>query len=768
MVTGIRLVRGGPIWPLPESFAHCASGKGSIGSIQRQTSHSRFCDYRNRFGGQGQAWAAAGVASGRPGDTVDTKVELAMHASRWVVGGAMAGMLAVTAWSDEGMWLLNEPPRQLLQQKYGFELTEAWLQRAMRASARLNSGGSGGFVSPQGLLVTNQHVAADAVQKLSKPGRDLYRDGFYAATLEEELPCPDLEINVLQEIIDVTAEVQAAVRPSMSPAEAFAARRAAMSRIEKESLDRTGLRSDVVTLYNGGAYHLYRYKKYTDVRLVFAPEQAVAGFGGDVDNFEFPRYCLDVAFFRVYEQGRPAPTPHYFRWSRTGPQENELVFVTGHPGTTQRLETLARLRHRRDVTLPYTLYRLRTLEAALTQYSEQHPEKRRQAATELHSVANARKAFTGQLQGLLDASILDQKRQQEEQLLHLARQRGLDTAAAEQAIARIAQIQQNLRSFEKEYALLESGHAFPATLWSIARHCVRLVEELPKPSAERLREYRDSNLESLQLSLYSPAPLYAELERAKLAAGLMFLAENLGGDHEIVRLVLQGKSPATRAAELVAGTRLFDPAERKRLVAGGKDAVAASTDAMIQLARSVDPYARKLRQRYETEIEEPERQAYAELAELRFRVFGRTVPPDATFTLRLAFGTVRGYEAEGEHIPWHTTIGGLFERHAAMGGREPFALPARWLDKRQQLDLATPLVFVSTADTIGGNSGSPVLNRAGELVGVNFDRNRYGLVRNFVYTDAQARHMAVHCRAVLEALEKVYAAERLLRELSPP
>jgi len=679
----------------------------------------------------------------------------------------------MTAISDEGMWLLSDPPREQLKAKYSFDLTDDWLKKAMLASVRLNSGGSGGFVSGEGLLVTNHHVAADSVQKLSKAGADLYRDGFLAPTRDAELKCPDQEVNVLQEIADVTKEVNAAVASGMKPAEAFAARRAVMAKIEKESLDKTGLRSDVVTLYNGGLYHLYRYKKYTDVRLVFSPEKAVAGFGGDVDNFEFPRMNLDVAFFRVYENGKPAKTPLFFEWSDVGPKENELVFVTGHPGTTQRLETLARLKHRRDFLLPYTLDRLRTLEAALLQYSEQHPEKKRQAATDLHSVANARKAFSGQLQGLLDPKIMEQKSKSEsklrEDVIDAAAAEGGEPPAFDKVFGAIEKIQMKLREFEKPYNLLESiappkAHAFFSPLFDIARHCVRIADELPKSSAERLREYRDSNLESLKFGLYSPAPIYAELERAKLTASLTFLAESLGGDHELVKLVLAGKNPAARASELVT-TKLYDPTERKRLVDGGKKAIDASTDPMIVLARSVDAEARKLRTRYETEVEEPERQAYAALAEWRFKVLGRSIAPDATFTLRLAFGTVKGYEVGGENLPFHTTFGQVFEKHAALGGVEPFDLPQRWLAGKDKLDLATPFNFISTADTIGGNSGSPVLNRAGELVGINFDRNRHGLVRNFVYTDHQARHIAVHSRAVLEALRKLYPAEALVREL---
>lgn len=672
----------------------------------------------------------------------------------------------MTAISDEGMWLLNDAPKQQLKDKYKFDLSDKWLNDAMLASVRLNSGGSGGFVSAEGLLVTNHHVAADSVQKLSKPGEDRLRDGFYAETRDKELKCPDLEINVLQEIVDVTKEVNAAVKSDMKPAEAFAARRAVMGKIEKESLDKTGLRSDVVTLYNGGLYHLYRYKKYTDVRLVFAPEKQIASFGGDVDNFEYPRMNLDIAFFRAYENGTPAKTPHYFKWSETGPGGGDLVFVTGHPGTTNRLETLAKLKHRRDYTLPYTLARLRALEAALNQYSEQSGENRRQAATDLHSVANARKAFSGQYQGLLDPKVMQQKFEAENDLMKKSAGGRNWVNPLYGPWEEIASIQQKFREFERPHGLIETGHAFYSPLFGIARHLVRMDEELPKKSADRLREYRDSNLESLKFQLFSPAPLYPDLERAKLTASLTLLAENLGGEHELVKIVLAGKNPAARADELVGGTKLFDPAERKRLADGGKKALDESKDPMILLAKAIDAEARKLRTRYENEVEEPERQAYALLAEYRFKALGNTVAPDATFTLRLAFGTAQGYEVGGEKLNFHTTFGEAFEKSAKLDGREPFDLPKRWLDGKDKLDAKTPFNFVSTADTIGGNSGSPVLNRAGELVGVNFDRNRHGLVRNFVYTDVQARHIAVHSKAVLEALRTLYPAAPLVKELT--
>jgi hypothetical protein len=674
--------------------------------------------------------------------------------------------------SDEGMWLLNDPPKQLLKEKHQFDLTDAWLERAMKGNVLFRSGGSGGFVSADGLIVTNHHIAADALQKLSTKDKDLFALGFYAKERRDEAKCPDLELNALQSIEDVTETVNAAVKMDMKPAEAAAARRAVMSEIEKESLAKTGLRSDVVTLYQGGAYHLYRSKKYTDVRLVFAPEQGIAAFGGDVDNFEFPRHGLDVSFFRAYENDQPVKCEHFFKWSEVGPTENDVVFVTGHPGTTNRLETLAKLQHRRDFTLPYTLNRLRTMEAALTQHGDQGPEQRRQAATALHSAANSRKAFSGQLQGLLDPAIIEQKDKAEWALMEPTVKGVTPVKGAEwheekwpdSPWGKVFRAQKTYRTFEREHALLETGHAFSSELFAIARHCVRLADELPKKSPDRLREYRDSNLDSLKFGLFSPAPIYKDLERARLQASLTFLAENLGGDHPTVRLVLGNLNPAARSRELVNST-LYDPAERKKLVDNPK-LLADSEDPMIALAKAVDADARKLRKRYEDEVEEVERQGYAEIAKVRFAAFGKTVAPDATFTLRLAFGVVKGYEVDGEKLPFHTTFAGAFERAAAMKNREPFELPERWVKGKEKLDLKTPFDFVSTADTIGGNSGSPVLNRDGELVGVNFDRNRHGLVRNFVYTEVQARHIAVHSRAVLEALRKVYDADGLAKELT--
>ena len=688
---------------------------------------------------------------------------------RYALAAAVSLVLALIfslpANADEGMWLYNQFPKQMLKEKYGFEPSDEWLDHLRQASVRFNSGGSGSFVSSKGLVMTNHHVGADALQKLSSAERDLLKTGYHAKTAAEELKCVDLELNVLAKIEDVTEKVNAAVKPGMPPAEAQQARRAIINTIEKENLDKTGLRSDVVTLYQGGQYHLYQFKKYIDVRLVFAPEQAIAFFGGDPDNFEFPRYDLDVCFFRVYENDQPAKIEHHLKWSKAGAADGELIFVSGHPGRTSRLNTVAHLEYLRDIAAPQQLDLLRRREVLLANYSERSLENARRAKDELFGIENSRKARLGGLAGLQDPAIFKQKRSEETQLRYrvdsdskLKSQHGTAWKEIEDSLTTLKKLRDELNAFE-------NAGGFNTELFSIARTLVRMAAEDAKPNDQRLREFGAAGRASLEQQLYSEAPIYADLETVKLADSLGMLMEDLGAEHELVKKVLDGKSPRQRAAELIKGTKLADVAERKKIAAGGQAAIDASQDAMIQLARLVDPKARELRTAYEQQVDEPQRQAYAKVAAAKFAVLGSTTYPDATFTLRLAFGTVKGYEDEGRRIaPW-TTTGDTFEHAEAHGNVEPFELPESWLKNKDKIDPKTPFNFVSTADIIGGNSGSPVVNKAGEVVGLIFDGNIHSLVLDYAYSDVQARAVSVHSSAIVEAMRKVYGAGDLADEL---
>jgi hypothetical protein len=684
-----------------------------------------------------------------------------------ITGLWLATVLAAAlprARADEGRWLFNDPPRGVLQERYGFNPTPEWLLHVQRSSLRFNNGGSGSFISPDGLVMTNHHVGADCLQKLSDEQHNYVRDGFIAKSRDEEKRCVDLELNVLMSIEDVTARINAAVKPGLSPEAAFTARRAVINEIEQESNQKTGLRSDVVTLFQGAQYHLYRYKRYTDVRVVFAPEQQIAFFGGDPDNFEYPRYDLDVCFFRVYEDGKPAKIEHSLKWSASGVKQDELVFVTGHPGRTDRLKTMAALAYLRDVEYPYTLERLYRLESLLTAYSARSQENARRAKDLLFGAANSRKAREGGLAGLLDPQFLAQKKKSEERL-RAAAAKDPKLADVLPAWNRIAAAQKVRAANIKRYSALERGSAFNSTLFDIARTLVRAADERAKPERDRLREYTEAQRPSLELELFSTEPLYDDYETLKLASSLTWLCGEFGYLDPLVQMVLAGKSPRERAAELVQGTKLKDPAERRKLDAGGKAAIAASHDPMIELARKVDPAARAVRKTMETQAEEVERQAYAQIARARYAVEGSKTYPDATFTLRLAFGTVRGFEENGQHVPFQTTFEGLYRRSAEHGGHEPFDLPPRWIERKDKLDLSTPLNFVSTADIIGGNSGSPVINRDAEVVGLIFDGNIQSLVLDFGYTDKQARAVAVCSQAITEALRKVYDAGALADEI---
>jgi Peptidase S46 len=675
----------------------------------------------------------------------------------------LAAALAPLIRADEGMWTFDNPPAKQLQEKYKFTPTQAWLDHLRLASVRLNDGGSGSFVSPHGLLLTNHHVALGQLQKNSTAEHDYVRDGFYATTPDQEMKSPDLEVNVLVSMENVTARVNEAIQGAKNLEEEFAKRKAALAAIERESTEKTGLRSDIVSLYQGGEYWLYRYKKYTDVRIVFAPEQQIAFYGGDPDNFTYPRYDLDMALFRVYEDGKPISTPHYLKWNSKGANDGELVFTSGHPGSTQRLSTYVELEANRDVFLPSTIKRLKERIAVRRAYAARGPEQERQALTGIFGLENSVKALEGSLRGLQDKNLMEKRRKEERDFKALVmanpewkKQYGSawdDIAAAVEKEK--SRSRQRYRTLDSQFG----GLAFTLVLY---------VTEVKKPDGERLPGYHESQLDSLKVQLYSPAPLYPEMDIARMTAALTLAQEQLGNDDPYVKAVLQGRTPQQAATELVKGTRVGDPAFRKSLIEGGPSAVAASTDPMIEMARRIEPIYREQFKWFEDNVQSVLQRAGEQLGKARFAAYGKSTYPDATFTLRLSYGEVRGYPMNGTKAPSKTTFYGLYDRAAGFDYKTPFDLPKRYAEGQEKLDLTTPLNFVTTNDITGGNSGSPVVNRNAELVGLIFDGNIESLVGDYVYDGTTNRAVAVHTAAMTEALKKLYGAQKLLDEMMGP
>ncbi len=681
---------------------------------------------------------------------------------RQIFAASVAATLLVPAgFADEGMWTFDNPPLQLLKERYNFTPTQQWLDHLRLSSVRLNDGGSGSFINARGLLLTNHHVALGQLQKNSTAERDYVRDGFYASTPDQEMKSQDLEVNVLMSLENVTDRVNAQVKGSKNSEEEFVKRKAAIAGIERESTEKTGMRSDVVTLYQGGEYWLYRYKKYTDVRLVFAVEQQTAFFGGDPDNFTYPRYDLDMAVYRVYENGKPIESSDYLRWNAKGADDGDLVFVSGHPGSTERSDTYATLAFDRDDNMPTIIQILKRRIGVLKDYSARGPEQTRQATSIIFGLENSRKAFEGRLLGLQDANLMEKKRKEEADFK--AKVDANPAWKKEYASA----WEKDAKAVEKSRSRLKEQfyRGLDSQLGTLAINLVTYIAEVKKPDGERLPGFHESQLESLKQRLFSPAPVYPEMEIARMGSALAADLEANGPDDPWVKAVLNGRTPQQAATEMVSGTKLADPAFRKTLADGGQAAVDSSTDPLIVMARKIDPIRREQIKWLEDNVLSVQQQAGEQLGKARFAVYGKSTYPDATFTLRLSYGQVKGFPMNGTIAPSKTTMFGLYDRAASFDYKFPFDLPKRYVDGRDKLDLSTPINFVTTNDIIGGNSGSPVVNRDGEIVGLIFDGNIESLVGDFVYDGTANRAVAVHTAGMTEAMIKLYGAQKLVDEI---
>ena len=682
---------------------------------------------------------------------------------RHLLAAVLALCTATGAWSAEGMWTLDHPPLARMQKELGWAPDAAWLTHAMHASVRVGNGCSGSFVSKDGLVLTNHHCVATCIDQLSTADANLLETGFLARETSAERRCPASEVSRLEQISDVTAEVTKATA-KLDGSAFTAARNAVKARLTAACAGDAGtrVRCDVVELYHGGQYKLYRYHRYTDVRLAFAPERAAAAFGGDPDNFNFPRYGLDMALLRAYEDGRPASNVEFLAFNVAGPAAGEAVFVTGHPGATERELTVAQLALRRDVLLLDALARRAEYRGLLTEYRTTGPEAARTAFNELNGLENGYKVIRGRLEALLDPAVFRKKEADEAALRrYVAAHPALaaEVGGAWDAIARAERVHRDLY---RTYEQIERGQAFDNRYFAFARVLVRGATERTKPDAQRLPEFNDNVLRQVEARLFAATPVYPELETLKLTFALTQFRERLGTDAAPVRTVLGRQSPHQLATSMVGATTLGDPAVRRALWEGGADAIARSDDPFIRLALAIDPDARALRARYERDVQAVLQKNTPLVAKARFAAYGDTIYPDATSSLRLSYGQVAGWTERGEAVAPFTRLGGAFERAT---GAEPFALPDSWLAAKDRLDPAVPFNMATTHDVIGGNSGSPMLNRKGELVGLLFDGNIHSLAGDYFYDPALNRSVSVDSAAMLEAMEKIYGATALANEL---
>lgn len=676
---------------------------------------------------------------------------------------AMLGLaLVANLWADEGMWTLDNPPTKQMKDKYNFSPSQEWLDHARLSCVRFMNGGSGSFASKDGLVLTNHHVAFDQLQKLSSPEHNYAENGFIAANREQEIKCPDLEVNVLISMENVTDRVIGAATKDMDKTEALKARREMIGKIEHENAGDESHRADVVNLYNGGEYWLYKYKKYTDVRLVMAPERALAYFGGDYDNFTFPRWNLDFTLFRVYENGKPINSQNFLKWNLAGPKENDLTIVMGNPGHTRRSSTYAQLLYSRDFASPLSLKIIDERIRIAREYSKLGEEQRRRALDEIMMLENSRKARAGAYQGLLNEQILNRKKAEEQEFIRLIRANPELEKEFGSVWKEIEELLEKQKANLKRNSLSFNMYS---GLASIALELVEYANEIEKPDEERKAGFHDFELEELKFYLLSPAPIYKDFEIATMSGMLNLALKEIGTGDEFLNKLLGGKSPETLAQELIGGTKLDDIEFRKKLVEGGAKAILNSNDPLLRKAFEMKPLIQAHADEFKKEYESQISAASQRIAKARFAVYGKNLYPDATFTFRLSYGAAKGYKMNGTIAPYKTTLYGMFDRSASFGNVGDFIIPKSLSSKISTIELSTPVNFVASNDVVGGNSGSPMISREGELIGLVFDGNIESLLGDFIYDGETNRTLAVHPAFIMTALRKIYPANHLADEI---
>ncbi len=686
-----------------------------------------------------------------------------MNALRYAgAAGCFALVLAPAAQADEGMWTFDNFPSAKVKGAYGVTVDQAWLDHVRGAAVRLSSGCSASVVTAAGLVLTNNHCVADCAQSLSAQGRDYFKDGYQAAARTDEKTCSGMQAEILAQITDVTDRVQAAGRGGGGEA-LVRARNAVSSTIEKEACgDGAQFRCEVVDLYHGGQYRLYKYRKYSDVRLVFSPGVPAAFFGGDPDNFNFPRYDLDSAFVRLYENGQPVSTPDHLKWNAAAPKAGDPVFVAGNPGGTDRQLTASQLDFQRTLALPVVVSQYSELRGRLIRFGEENAEHKRIAGDVLFGLENSYKVYWGRLQALDDAPFMAKARQQDADLKAKARavagKLGPDFGDPWAVIDKAQAAAQDLYIPNR---MIERGPS-GSDLFSFARDLVRAAQERAKPSAERLPGYTDSKLPLLEKEVLDPRPIYRDLEQLTLEFWLSKAREYMTADAPGTKLLLGKDSPEQLSARL-ASSKLGDPALRKALWDGGLKAVQASDDPMIQFVLKIDPEARRLRTAYDEQVTGPTTAAAEKIAKARFAIYGTSIYPDATFTLRLSYGKIDGWTYRGVTVPPFTYVSGLYERAT---GQDPFELDPRWVAAKGKLNPSTVFDIATTNDIIGGNSGSPLINAKGEVIGAVFDGNIHSLGGDYGYDPVLNRAVAVSTASISEALRHVYGADALAQELA--